>query len=63
MQALLGSASLLTSPLTCFKCDEPFSNIPKLKVHLEKEFEAEKREGLENIRRSGRQRSSDEEMF
>lgn len=63
MQALLSSASLLTSPLTCFKCDEPYHTIPKLKLHLEKEFAAEKKKRLERVRRSGQQRSSDEEMF
>ena len=58
----MGLETLLESPLTCFKCDEPFSTIPKLKTHLEKEFGKEKKSALERIRRTGRQaRSSDED--
>jgi len=58
----MGLETLLDFPLTCFKCDEPFSTIPKLKIHLEKEFAEEKKSALERIRRTGRQeRSSDEE--
>lgn len=55
------SGSLLDSTLSCFKCDEPFHNMPKLKAHLEKEFEEEKKKALLQIRRYGRQRASQED--
>ncbi|KAK8865852.1 hypothetical protein IAR55_001000 [Kwoniella newhampshirensis] len=63
IEALSGAQALLETPLTCFKCDEPFSNIPKLKQHLEKEFAKEKATALNHIARHGRQGSSDEDMF
>ncbi|WWD17963.1 hypothetical protein CI109_102408 [Kwoniella shandongensis] len=63
IESLSGAQALLDTPLTCFKCDEPFSNIPKLKQHMEKEFAKEKEIALKHIARHGRQRSSDEEMF
>lgn len=63
-QALLGTHSLLASPLTCFKCDEPHHNVPKLKSHLEKEFQEEGRKALARIKKTGRQQtSSEEDMF
>ncbi|KAI9631972.1 HIT-like domain-containing protein [Dioszegia hungarica] len=63
-RALLGTHSLLASPLTCFKCDEPHHNVPKLKSHLEKEFQEEGRKALARIKKTGRQRtSSEEDMF
>jgi aprataxin len=46
----------LSATLTCFKCDEPFNNIPKLKAHLELEFEGDQKKGLKQIREHGRQR-------
>ncbi|KZO95764.1 HIT-like protein [Calocera viscosa TUFC12733] len=34
---------LLKTDLACFKCDEPFKQIPRLKEHLEDEWKKEKR--------------------
>ncbi|WWC58533.1 uncharacterized protein I303_101076 [Kwoniella dejecticola CBS 10117] len=63
VDALSGAEQLLNTPLTCHKCDEFISNIPKLKTHLEKHFQDERASALRNIARHGRQRSSDEEIF
>jgi aprataxin len=63
LQTLSSAETLLNTPLTCFKCDEPFHNMPKLKQHLEKEFEKEGKEALKRIAKHGRQRSSDEDIF
>ncbi|KZT57048.1 HIT-like protein [Calocera cornea HHB12733] len=37
------SEALLKTDLVCFKCDEPFKQIPRLKEHLEDEWKKEKR--------------------
>nr|XP_019014889.1 aprataxin [Kwoniella pini CBS 10737]OCF53670.1 aprataxin [Kwoniella pini CBS 10737] len=63
VDALSGAEQLLNTPLTCHKCDEFISNIPKLKTHLEKHFQDERSSALKHIARHGRQRSSDEEIF
>jgi len=55
VEALYATEGLLSQTLTCFKCDEPFNNIPKLKTHLEEEFKQAKKEGLKQIREHGRQ--------
>lgn len=55
--------ALLDAPLTCFKCDEPFPDVPRLKTHLEKEFVREKEQALNQIGKHGRQGSSDEDLF
>lgn len=61
-QALPDVAVFLDSQLACFKCDEYFSNMPKLKAHLEKEWKEEKKKTLDRIRTTGSQyRSSDED--
>ncbi|WVR05793.1 hypothetical protein IAU60_002818 [Kwoniella sp. DSM 27419] len=54
---------LLDTPLTCHKCDEFLSNIPKLKAHLEQHFIEERDAARKHIARHGRQKSSDEEVF
>ncbi|WVW82189.1 hypothetical protein I302_104195 [Kwoniella bestiolae CBS 10118] len=61
--ALSDAERLLNTPLTCHKCDEFITNIPKLKNHLEKHFVDERASALRYIARHGTQRSSDEDMF
>lgn len=63
VNSLLATHDFLDSPLTCFKCDEPFHNMPKLKQHLEREFKKERSEALEQIKRTGRQGGVDDSMF
>ncbi|WWC86152.1 uncharacterized protein L201_001025 [Kwoniella dendrophila CBS 6074] len=63
VDAMYDAKRLLDTPLTCHKCDEFMTNVPKLKTHLEKHFQEERATALNNIARHGRQRSSDEEMF
>ncbi|KAK6905606.1 aprataxin [Kwoniella mangroviensis CBS 10435] len=63
VEALADAERLLNTPLTCHKCDEFITNIPKLKIHLEKHFVDERASALRHIARHGRQRSSDEDMF
>ncbi|WVQ85417.1 hypothetical protein IAT38_007582 [Cryptococcus sp. DSM 104549] len=63
VDALSATQSLLKTPLTCFKCDEPLNSIDKLKSHLEKKFAKEKEKELRYIAKHGRQRSSDDDMF
>ncbi len=63
VQAMSSAHALLDAPITCFKCDEPFHSIPRLKTHLEKEFAREKEEALKQIAKHGRQTSSDEDLF
>lgn len=55
--------ALLDAPITCFKCDEPFNNVPKLKQHFEKEFAREKEKALKQIAIHGRQRESEDDLF
>ncbi|ORY28509.1 HIT-like domain-containing protein [Naematelia encephala] len=62
-RGLYDAENLLSAPLTCPKCDEPFHSMPKLKKHLENEFAEEKASMLKRIRNTGTQRSSDEELF
>ncbi|WRT64050.1 uncharacterized protein IL334_000978 [Kwoniella shivajii] len=63
VDALSSAERLLNTPLTCHKCDEFMTNIPKLKTHLEKHFVEERAAELRHIARHGTQRNSDEEMF
>ncbi|KIR30433.1 aprataxin [Cryptococcus deuterogattii 99/473] len=63
VETLSATQTLLKTPLTCFKCDEPMNNIEKLKQHFEKEFSSERNEALKYIAKHGRQRASDEEVF
>ncbi|EIW73692.1 hypothetical protein TREMEDRAFT_59866 [Tremella mesenterica DSM 1558] len=56
---LNSSEILLSSPLSCFRCDESFGNMPELKRHLEGEFQARKKKALKEIATTGRQRDSD----
>jgi aprataxin len=53
---LYATEGLLSATLTCFKCDEPFNNIPKLKAHLEEEFVQAKKVGLKQLKDHGRQK-------
>ncbi|EJU05530.1 HIT-like protein [Dacryopinax primogenitus] len=49
---------LLKTDLSCFKCDESFKRMPRLKEHLEDEWKKEKRHAVkENARK--RQRGAD----
>jgi len=62
VEALSSASALLDHPLECFKCDELFSSVPKLKKHLEQEFQKAKKEGRKRIRERGHQ-ESDEDLF
>lgn len=62
-QALEHAHTLLDTQLTCFKCDEPFHNVPKLKAHLLEEFEKEKKNESRRVAKYGRARSEEGEMF
>ncbi|ODN84102.1 hypothetical protein L202_00116 [Cryptococcus amylolentus CBS 6039] len=63
VDALAATTSLLKTPLTCFKCDEPMNNIEKLKTHFEKEFSKERKAALRYIARHGHQKGSDDDIF
>ncbi|KAK4686475.1 aprataxin, partial [Tremellales sp. Uapishka_1] len=63
VSALPEAETLLKTPLSCFKCDEPFHNIPKLKQHLETEFADEKRKETQRMKREGRRRGGEDDFL
>lgn len=52
---------LLNSSLECFRCDETFSTIPRLKDHLRQEFDKLKIDAETSNRKTKRKMSVDDE--